>query len=332
MAAITIGEKSGWAEAGRNIPIDIGEVACLLEPWRDARPVASATFLAGGLMNRNYKVRVGTDDVVLRFYDRDVRACGKEVAILSDLAGRVPTPDVLYVAPVTETVPFVVLEFVEGISMRDLKQSGDLKAIGEAAYGAGRELATLASVRLSEKALTAIGLEADDELLRGTHVNARLIDHFLASDPVRKRLGDVASRVHDFAWRHDDALSATRSASGIAHGDFNAANILVRRVDDRWTIVAILDWEFAFAGSIAYDIGNFLRYERASNPRFEPWFSRGLFDGGVDLSGDWRTIARAADLSALCELLTRPAMPGAVVDEIRDLITATLDGLEQSSS
>jgi aminoglycoside phosphotransferase (APT) family kinase protein len=185
---------------------------------------------------------------------------------------------------------------------------------------------------LSEKALTAISLEADDELLRGTHVNARLIDHFLASDLVRKRLGDIASRVHDFAWHHDDALSASRSTSGIAHGDFNAANILVRRVDGRWTIVAILDWEFAFAGSIAYDIGNFLRYERASNPRFEPWFSRGLFDGGVDLSGNWRTIARAADLSALCELLTRPAMPGAVVDEIRDLITATLDGLEQSSS
>jgi hypothetical protein len=31
-------------------------------------------------------------------------------------------------------------------------------------------------------------------------------------------------------------------------------------------------------------------------------------------------------------LLTRPALPGAVVDEIRDLITTTLDGLEQLSS
>ena len=63
---------------------------------------------------------------------------------------------------------------------------------------------------------------------------------------------------------------------GIAHGDFNSANILVKQCAGCWTVAAILDWEFAFEGSVAYDIGNFLRYERASNPRFEPAFSRGL--------------------------------------------------------
>jgi len=329
MTTNTVGEKSGWAAKDRNVPIDVDDVARFLEPWRQGRPITSATFLAGGLMNRNYRVRVGDDDVVLRFYDRNARACSKEVVLLSELAGHVAVPAVLYVAPATETAPFVVLEFVDGISMRDLKRSGDVKGVGEAAYAAGRELATLASVRLSNPAILAAEFEAEPELFSGANVNARLIYHFLESVLLRKRMNEaLISRVHDFAWQHDDALSATWSTSSIAHGDFNSANILVRRSDARWTIAAILDWEFAFAGSIAYDIGNFLRYERASSPRFEPWFSHGLSDGGTALPDNWRTIARAADLSALCELLARPATPNAVVAELRDLVAATVDSHE----
>ena len=302
-------------------------------PWMSSRAAsrrcAAASFLAGGLMNRNYRVRVGSDDVVLRFYDRDARACSKEVFLLSELHGRVAVPRVLYVGPSTETVPFVVLEFVDGISMRELKQTGDARGIAEAAHAAGRELATLASIRVRDAAILATHFEPNPELLHGLNVNARLIDHFLASPLLRERLGEPhATRVHDFAWRHDDALSVMSVSAGIAHGDFNSANILVRQCDGRWTVAAILDWEFAFEGSIAYDIGNFLRYERASSLRFEPSFSSGLVVGGVELPNDWRRTARVADLSALCELLTRPAAPSIVVEEIRELVLATVDGRE----
>ena len=82
--------------------------------------------------------------------------------------------------------------------------------------------------------------------------------------------------------------------------------------------------EFAFPGSIYYDIGNFLRYEREARPRFEPAFSRGLTDGGFELAAEWRTLARAADLTALCELLARPGVPDHVIAELRDLVSATV--------
>jgi hypothetical protein len=91
----------------------------------------------------------------------------------------------------------------------------------------------------------------------------------------------------------------------------------------RWTVAAILDWEFAFAGSILVDIGNMLRYERPGQSRYEPHFSRGLADAGVDLPDDWFFRARLADLPALCELLTREDVPDAVADELRDLIGET---------
>jgi aminoglycoside phosphotransferase (APT) family kinase protein len=333
MVMISVGEKSGWATEDRHIPIRVDEVARLLEGWRGARPVTAATLLAGGLMNRNYRVSVGDDDVVLRFYDRDARSSAKEVSLLSELRGRLPVPSVLHVAPETETVPFVVLEFVDGVTMRDLKRTGDAGAIAEASYSIGLELATLASLRLGDRAIIATDVVPNAELLSGSNVNARLIDHFLESAVLRERLGEEhVPHVHDFAWRHDDALSATHVTSGIAHGDFNSANILVRQRAGRWSVAAILDWEFAFAGSVAYDIGNFLRYERATRSRFEPWFGRGLVDGGVELPSDWRTTGRVADLSALCEFLTRPAIPQAVAEEVRDLVLATLEGRELSAS
>jgi len=333
MPIVREGEKSDWVPDVRIIPIDIDDVARLLEPWRGERPVTAATYLAGGLMNRNYRVRVGSDDVVLRFYDRNARAWAKEVCLLSELHGHVAVPEVLYSGPSAEAVPFVVLEFVDGISMRDLKRSGDTGGIGEAAYAVGRELATLASIRPRDPAILATHLEPKPELLHGLNVNARLVDHFLESALLRERLGEQhATRAHDFAWCYDDALSAMSESPGIAHGDFNSANILVRQCDGSWTVAAILDWEFAFEGPIAYDIGNFLRYERASNPRFEPSFPRGLADGGVRLPNGWRQIARAADLSALCELLTRPATPNTVVQEIRELVLATVDDRDCMSS
>ena len=328
MAAMSVGEKSGWVTAGRRIPIDVSDVERLLEPWRGTRRVAIATLLDGGLMNRNYRVRVGEDDVVLRFYDRDPRACAKEVALLNAVQGRLPAPRVLYAAPHAAPAPFVVLEFVDGISLRDLKRTGDRSATVDAAHSAGLVLAALASV--SPTAFVHLATDvAPSEVFDGPNFNARLIDHFLASPHLQERIGaSTVMRVRDFAWRHDEGLAAAHFPSAIAHGDFNSANILVRPHAGRWTVAAVLDWEFAFAGSMAYDIGNFLRYERSSSPWFEPGFSRGLVDGDVELPSDWRTTARVADLSALCELLTRPEMPTHVADEVRGLVLATLDGAD----
>lgn len=46
----------------------------------------------------------------------------------------------------------------------------------------------------------------------------------------------------------------------LPHSDFNPKNILIDPSD--CGIVGILDWEFAHAGSIHTDFGNFTRFER----------------------------------------------------------------------
>ena len=75
---------------------------------------------------------------------------------------------------------------------------------------------------------------------------------------------------------------------------------------------------------------HFLRYERSARPRFEPFFSHGCRDGGVDLRGDWLMAARMADLPALCDLLARQSTPDDVTGEVLELITATVEQRERN--
>jgi aminoglycoside phosphotransferase (APT) family kinase protein len=315
------GEKADWVVTRPDVPMSCAEADELLEPWRGSLAVTAVSQLEGGLMNRIYRVQLGDDTVALRFYDRDPRACAKETSILRDAHGIVAVPEVLFV---NDAVPFAVLEFIDGIALTSLKKFGSAAAIGEVAYDAGVQLAKLSSVKPSHEELLTVDLSIDPEVLHGSNVNARVIDHCLKSPILQRRLTPAQiAQVHDFAWRRDDRLAAL-PATAIVHGDFNSPNILVRQEAGRYRVAAILDWEFAFIGSIFYDIGNFLRYERANVSRYEPWFSRGLADGGIALPSDCRAIARLADLGALCELLTRVDIPENVVTEVRDLVLENL--------
>jgi fructokinase len=118
----------------------------------------------------------------------------------------------------------------------------------------------------------------------------------------------------------------------LVHSDFGGPNLLVDRgADGRWGVSAVLDWEFAFSGPPLVDVGHMLRYERRERPRVEPWFSEGFLAGGGTLPEGWRELARALDLTALCEFLTRPALPESFVPELVELIAATVDGRERAN-
>ena len=46
----------------------------------------------------------------------------------------------------------------------------------------------------------------------------------------------------------------------LVHGDFNVKNLLLD--PGNWQVTALLDWEFAHAGTPFTDLGNLLRFER----------------------------------------------------------------------
>jgi aminoglycoside phosphotransferase (APT) family kinase protein len=320
-------EKHGWRRPNDIAPPDVADVERLLSPWLVGRRVTSVDVLPGGLMNRNCRVEIESAAApgVLRIYDHDAAACAKELAIFNLVCEAVPVPTVLYANPEPEgeTPPFALLEFIPGISLKALSLTGDTAATSDAAYEAGLLLARLAAYRFPATGPLTPKLTVDTSAFESPITTAGLVQQFATSATFQRRIN---------ASLRDRLIDVTRSGTEsrgtegtLVHGDFNARNVLVREVRGRWSVSAILDWEYAVSAASLCDIGHFLRYERIASPRLEPAFSRGCRDGGLPLDADWWQAARLADLPAVCELLTRESVPADVVPELIELLTATIE-------
>lgn len=296
----------------RPASLDAHQVSALLDPWLAGRAVESVDLLGGGLMNRNYHLRLRgrPSEAILRIYDRDPAACPREVAVLGLIGRDMPVPRVLYADDEPPAgPPLAVLSMVEGISLETLRSLNDDDAVAEAAFDAGRLLARLSRFP---------GPPTPRETVVG------LVERLVAAPAFASRVGQaLRDDVVATALRWQPRLDEGARDESLVHGDYNARNIFVKRTDDGWRVSGILDWEFALAATPYCDIGNFLRYHRPDRPRFEPHFSAGLRAGGTTLPPDWLALARLADLPALCELLGRRTLPDALVPELVDLIAAT---------
>lgn len=292
--------------------------------------VERVELLPGGLCNSNYRVHLAHSPapVVLRFYDRDPAACAREAGVMRLVRHDVPVPDLLFVEPeaVDGLPPFLIMEYVEGIRFRELKDAGDAGAIAQACHDIGLVLSRIAGHRFPLSGMFGPGLEVRPWALEGPSSIPEFVDLCVASENFRGRVdARLAGAIHAFAWSWAGRFAALDHEAHLVHADFNAPNILVRRANGGWKVAAVLDWEFAFASSPLWDVGNFLRYERRGSPLREPHFSRGCEEGGLVLPDDWRRLARAIDLSALCEILARPALPLHVTGEVVELARATVE-------
>lgn len=222
--------------------------------------------------------------------------------------------------------PFAILNFVEGMTLRDLKRTGDKDAIAQSALAAGRVLAALGKFTFPKPGWLSAGLEVAAPLLEGADPLPRFVDLCLASPHVQRRLQAVLrSRLHDLIWSWASRLRELDTETSLVHCDFGMRNLLVRKKANQWRVAALLDWEFAVSGSPLIDVAHFLRYEVRASPLLEPHFSRGFLEAGGVLPPDWRQLCRVIDLSALVDTLVRAELPSDVEREIMELIWATAE-------
>jgi aminoglycoside phosphotransferase (APT) family kinase protein len=314
-------EKFAWRHPGDIAAPSLDETAELLAPWLRGRRLLALELMTGGLMNRNCLLRLDdTREVVLRLFDRDPSAAAREHAVLDRVRGHLPVPAVLFA-----TARALVLERMDGVALATIKHSGDIDAIAACAFDAGRLLAQFQRYRFDRAGLLTGTFTVDPSGLPDPLTTESLVEHFGRTPTFMSRVGterlDALLRT---ARDWDEHPTAPPLPTTLVHSDFNSRNLLIRRDGRRSHVTAILDWEFAFAGPAYVDVANFLRYERADRPRFEPWFSHGMREGGLTLEGDWRRAARMADLPALCEMLSRTSTPGDVAAELVELIDRTL--------
>lgn len=292
--------------------------------------VAGIEPLSGGLRNANFKVHLdaGREPVVLRVYEHDSSLCQKEADLLRLLAGSVRAPEVLYAEPrgCDGLPPFALLGYVEGITYRDLKRTGDRDAIEQAAHSAGETLAAIGRIRFPKAGWLASGPAVALPLLEGADAVPRFVDLCLASENLRGRMpADLRDRTRAAIWPAAAPLAEVHGETHLVHGDFGSRNLLVRRIAGRWRVAAVLDWEFAISSSPLVDLAHFLRYERSTRPLAEPHFSTGFAGAGGVLPHDWRRLSRLLDLTSLCESLTHDALPDDAAAELVELVRATVE-------
>ncbi len=257
--------------------------------------------------------------VVVRVYARSPERAAVDASLLRLMRGIVPVPDLVEFRPPEGDQPAVLAtRFVPGVPLDQLLQadlSGDqFETLG---INLGWVLGSLSSIPYLR-----LGEFVDADLsLRSEGIPTDLLawaEHFrdtgrLASWPQQDweallRLVDQAEDILARGWHEEPRYV-------LVHSDFNPKNI---RVDpDDMGVTAVLDWEFAHAGSVHADFGNFTRFER--DPRLVDPMVEGLVDwapGHLRLPYEK---GRAADLWALIELAG-----GARRNAVRDLAAQLL--------
>lgn len=285
---------------------------------------------ADGFRNANFRLRLDPTPgfVVLRIYEHDPSLCAKEVDLFNLLKASVPVPVIIHAEPegLNEIPPFVFMQYVEGLSLGELKRTADSGSIAQAAHNAGQTLAVISRTTFPKSGWLGPGPAVGAPLLEGETSGPRFVDLCLASANSQIYLGsELSDQVHSLVWSYAPQLAALDEETCLVHGDFGKRNLLVQQVNGDWRVAAVLDWEFAISGSPLTDVGHFLRYECASCPVVEPHFSEGYLHAGGRLPDEWRRQARVLDLIALCESLTHDQLPRDVVAELVELVRATVE-------
>jgi aminoglycoside phosphotransferase (APT) family kinase protein len=288
--------------------------------------ILSCEPLAGGLSNAIYRIHVAglADSFVLRLYSRDPAACRKEIDLHRLISPAVPVPEILH-AECTgdpDTPPYILMRWVEGITFREIKRRRDPAEIAACARAIGAVLARIGAFTFDRPGAIGPALVIGPPLIESIPA---FVEQCLATPDFERRVGPSDRlRLRQFFRDWAPALSALDGDRSLVHSDFGGPNLLLRQSAGRWQVAAVLDWEFAFSGTPLCDIGHMLRYERSDAPLIEPHFSNAFRDHGGMLPPDWRPLARAIDLTALCEFLARPTLPDDVLAEILELTFATL--------
>jgi aminoglycoside phosphotransferase (APT) family kinase protein len=311
------------------IALDAAAIAAALAPLAGAGDVRAVALLSGGFSNTNYRVDLAArdDPVVLRLYGGGDEVCRKETALLARLAGSVPVPEVLHAAPEGGSVgvPYAVLAWVDGVPMEAILRAGDARTIFSCAAAAGYTLAALGTMTFPTAGFFSVDL-AVTQPLGAEYSWSGYLTACLETPGAAQRLGmDLARRLTRLVARYAAEMHAPPEVAALVHADYQGKNLLMRPVGTAWQVAAVLDWEFAFAGTPIFDLGILLRYADALPEGYAEAVARGYTAGGGSLPADWPRLARLNDLVNLCEFLQKPTPRPALEAEMRRLIAATVN-------
>jgi aminoglycoside phosphotransferase (APT) family kinase protein len=330
--------QEGWGRRYPLLTLDTDALSALLEPVAAGHAIISAEAVAGGLVNTNYQVAVDgwSDSLVVRLYTRDLSACRLELDIYQLAHDRVPIPEVLYADPDGERYgrPYMVSRWIDGIKLDKQLATGDVEVIKRSAAVVGETLAALAAFSFPSAGFFGPGLCLREPLGAPRESVLAYVSACLFEREAGQRLG---SRLTEEVWTllqdHSSLLDEADGPAALVHGDYKAQNLLLRRrKNGAWETAAVLDWEFACAGSPLFDLSILLRYAGTLPAVFEQAVAAGYRGAGGRLPHEWKRVLKLLDLLNLCEFLCAESPHATMITDVTRLIQETVEGWESGYS
>jgi aminoglycoside phosphotransferase (APT) family kinase protein len=324
--------QEGWGRRYPLLTLDTDTLSALLEPVVAGHTIISAEAVGGGLVNTNYQVAVDgwADRLVVRLYTRDLSACRLELDIYQLAHDRVPIPEVLYADPDGERYgrPYMVSRWIDGTKLDKLLTTGNIEVIKRSAAVVGETLAALAAYSFPSPGFFGPGLCLREPLGTPHESVLSYVSDCLFEREAGQRLG---SRLTQAVWRllqdHAGLLDEADGPATLVHGDYKAQNLLLRPLTSGgWETAAVLDWEFASAGSPLFDLSILLRYAGTLPAVFEQEVAAGYHGAGGRLPHEWKRVTKLLDLLNLCEFLCAESPHPAMISDVTQLIQNTVEG------
>jgi len=295
--------KMHWERFKAHLELDVATAATLLFPY-ETSPIENLTLLSEGCANTNYKVtfKNNTPPVVIRIYARGKSALARELAIQQFVSDNIPVAKHLYTNFECKdfSYPYSIMEWIDGRLMREVILTKDEQATSECAFEAGQYLNQLRQMKFSQGGFFQEGLKIrpfNEEEKYLPYVLNLLEDSIVAESLGASLLCTISDLVTQYA-----TLLPNEAEANLTHADYDPANMLVKKIHDKWKIVAILDWEFAYAGTYLLDIGMMLRYSHKLPDCYEHNFIAGIQTDGFHLPKEWKKQAKLMDLLCLLQL------------------------------
>ncbi|MBA2558459.1 MAG: aminoglycoside phosphotransferase family protein [Propionibacteriales bacterium] len=264
--------------------------------------------LPGGYSGETFLVGDGDGALVLRIYRRSPERGGIDASLLRLVRGIIPVPAVVEIRRSTGDTPAIlVVERLRGVSLdRVLHDAPSDLDVERLATSVGRLLGLLSGIPFLQP-----GFFTDTALRVGQDGMAGDLGEWAHHHRVTGRLASWSEQdwrallglVDDAQRLLDGEAARTPGRTVLAHSDFNPKNILVDPVTCE--VTGLVDWEFAHAGSVYTDVGNFTRFER--DERLVGPLVEAFVDQAPGCLVDPIRLGRAMDLWALLELASRPA-------------------------
>ncbi|EKV29587.1 aminoglycoside phosphotransferase [Caenispirillum salinarum AK4] len=302
--------KDSWPRTRPILSPDRETLAATLSPVVDPGRLQGWRVLPGGLSHTTLRLDVeGGAPLVLRLFQGDGETALFEQALSRRCGAMLRMPEVLHAG--VEPVPFTLSRFVEGVPPHRLDPP-PAREIGRVLAGIHNALSFERSGFLGPDMTVVHPVPLDGAGLLA------FLEGIFADGPAADRLGPtLTAALVACVQREGSALAEWCGAPCLVHSDYNPWNLLCTGAGE---VSAVLDWEFAHAGTPATDFGNLLRPPFGDDPAFAELLASGYVEAGGWLPEKWRRLAQLADLFAWADFLRRPDLPEIVLQDTRTMI------------